>query len=78
LLSFGTPTRSSKTVSASGTFTKANSNFVHKRLFLSAAAAGTTDSAGDLAAMTSVFTIDLTPFSDFSQVYTAQYTGAGS
>lgn len=78
LVSFGTPSRAAKVVTASGTFTNSNSNFVHKRLFLSAAAAGTTDAAGDLAAMTNVFTIDLTGFSSFSQTYSATYTGAGS
>lgn len=81
LVSFGTPSRTNQVVTASGTFTKtggAASNFVHKRLFISAAAAGTTDASGDLAAMTNVFTIDLTGFSDFSQTYSLTYTGAGS
>lgn len=79
LVSFdSTPTRSSQTVSASGTFTQATVSFVMKRLFLSAAAAGTTDSSGDLVAMTNVFTMDLTSFSSWSQTFTAEYTGSGS
>ena len=78
LVAFATNSRSSQVVSNSGAFTKANSNFVHKRLFLSAAAAGTSDVANDLAAMTNVFTIDLTGFSDFTQTYSTTYTGAGS
>lgn len=73
-----TPTRSGKTVTAAGTFTNANVAFVMKRLFLSAATAGTTDAAGDLYGMTNVFTIDLTPFSSWSQTFSAEVTGSGS
>lgn len=73
-----TPTRASKTVSADGTFTNSTVSFTMKRLFLSAAAAGTTDSAGDLVAMTNVFTMDLSGFSTWSQTFTTEYTGAGS
>lgn len=73
-----TPIRTDQTVSASGTFTDANVSFVMKRLFLSKASAGTSDSAGDLYSMTVVFTIDLTSFSSFSQTFEAQVTGAGS
>lgn len=70
--------RASQVVSAIGTFTQANVAFAMKRLFLSKAAAGTTDASGDLIAMTNVFTIDLTAFSTWSQTFTAQLTGAGS
>ncbi len=76
-----TATRSSQTVSASGTFTNSNVTFIMKRLFLSKAAAGTTDSAGDLIAMTNVFTLDFitgSPFSSFSQTFTSQLVGVGS
>jgi len=73
-----TPTRASLVVSASGTFTQANVSFVIKRLFLSRATAGTTDSAGDLIAMTDVFTHDNTPFTAWDATYTLEYTGAGS
>lgn len=78
LVAFASNSRAAKVVTNSGAFTQANANFVHKRLFLSAAAAGTTDAANDLAAMTNVFTLDFTGFSSFSQTYTTTYTGAGS
>lgn len=71
-------TRTNQVVSAVGTFTNANVAFAMKRLFLSKAAAGTTDASGDLIAMTAVFTIDLTAFSTWSQTFTATLTGAGS
>lgn len=71
-------TRTNQVVSASGTFTQATVAFAMKRLFLGKAAAGTTDASGDLYAMTSVFTIDLTSFSTWSQTFTAQVTGTGS
>lgn len=73
-----TPTRAAQTVSASGTFSNANVSFTMKRLFLSAAAAGTTDSSGDLIAMTDVFTMDLSGFTSWSQTFTTEYTGSGS
>lgn len=73
-----TPVRTTNTVSSEGTFTNSNVNFVMKRLFLSKAAAGTTDSAGDLYAMTDVFAIDLSPFSSWSQTFEATTTGSGS
>ena len=73
-----TPTRSAQTVSADGTFTDSTVSFVMKRLFLSAASAGTTDASGDLVAMTNVFTMDLSPFTSWSQTFTTEYTGAGS
>lgn len=73
-----TASRTNQVVSAIGTFTQANVAFAMKRLFLSKAAAGTTDASGDLIAMTSVFTIDLTAFSTWSQTFTATLTGAGS
>lgn len=70
--------RNAKVVSSDGTFTDANVAFVIKRLFLSAAAAGTADAAGDLQAMTDVFTHDNTPFSSWSETFTAEWTGAGA
>lgn len=73
-----TATYASPTVTAAGTYTQANANFVHKRLFLSNNAAGTTDAAATLYAMTNVFTVDLTAFSTFSVTYTATTTGTGS
>lgn len=73
-----TPTRASQVVSALGTYTQANVSFIMKRLFLSKAAAGTTDAAGDLYAMTNVFTMDLSPFTTWSQTFTAEVTGTGS
>lgn len=72
------PSRTGQTMSVSGTFTQASVSFVMRRLFLSAAAAGTTDAAGDLYAMTEPFTIDLTPFSTWSQTFEALVTGSGS
>lgn len=71
-------TRTNQVVSAIGTFTQANVAFAMKRLFLSKAAAGTTDASGDLIAMTAVFTIDLTAFATWSQTFTATLTGTGS
>ena len=73
-----TPTRTALVVSALGTFTQATVAFTIKRLFLSKAAAGTTDSAGDLYAMTDVFTLDLSAFTTWSQTFEADVTGAGS
>lgn len=73
-----TPTRAGSTVTSRGTFTNANVSFTIKRLFLSRAAAGTTDVAGDLYAMTNVFTMDFGPFSTWSQTFEASTTGSGS
>lgn len=73
-----TPVLNGLVMSYVGTVTNATVSFVMKRLFLSAAAAGTTDSAGDLYAMTNVFTMDLGGFSTFSQTFTAEATGSGS
>lgn len=73
-----TPTRAGQVVTATGTFTQANVAFIMKRLFLSAAAAGTADAAGDLYAMTNVFTMDLTAFTTWSQTFEAEVTGTGS
>ena len=73
-----TATRTNQTVSSSGTFTNSNVSFIMKRLFLSKATAGTTDSAGDLIAMTNVFSIDLTSFSSWNQTFTTQLTATGS
>lgn len=72
------PVRTGLTVSSEGTFTDSNVSFVMKRLFLSRAAAGTTDTTGDLYAMTNVFTIDLTSFATWSQTFEATTTGSGS
>lgn len=73
-----TPGRTGNVISCQGTFTNGNVSFVMKRLFLSAAAAGTSDAAGDLYSMTNVFTIDLTAFSVWTMVFTATVTGTGS
>lgn len=75
-----TPTYDSgaQKVTSVGTFTNSNVAFGMKRLFLSKAVAGTTDSAGDLYAMTNVFSMDLTSFSSWSQTFQAETTGAGS
>lgn len=79
LVSFdSTPTRTANVLSILGTFTQANVAFAMKRLFLSAAAAGTADAAGDLYSMTNVFTIDFTSFATWSLTFTATVTGAGS
>lgn len=78
LVSFATPGRTGNVLSMDGTFTQANVSFVMKRLFLSAAAAGTTDSAGDLYSMTDAFSIDFTSFSTWSITFTATVTGVGS
>lgn len=73
-----TPSRSGELLSMLGTYSQATVAFVMKRLFLSIAAAGTTDANGDLMAMTNVFTVDYTGFSTWSQTFTATVTGAGS
>lgn len=79
LVSFdATPGRTGQVLSILGTFTQANVSFVMKRLFLSAAAAGTTDGAGDLYSMTNVFTIDFTAFATWSLTFTATVSGVGS
>lgn len=73
--------RTGNVISCEGTFTQANANFIYKRLFLSAAAAGTTDAAGDLYSMTNAFTHDNVtgaPFSTWSQTYQATVTGVGA
>lgn len=72
------PSRSASVMSAAGTLTQATVAFTMKRLFLSRAAAGTTDAANDLYSMTNVFTIDLSAFSTWSQTFTATVTGSGS
>lgn len=66
------------TVSPSGIFNQANVNFAIRRLFLSNAAAGTTDANGNLIAMTNVFTLDYTIFSVWQETFTANYVGVGS
>lgn len=73
-----TASRAAQVVTAIGTFSNSTVAFAMKRLFLSKAAAGTTDASGDLIAMTNVFVIDLTAFSSWSQTFTATLTGAGS
>lgn len=73
-----TPTRAASVVTCIGTFTQANVSFTMKRLFLSRAAAGTTDADNDLYSMTNVFTMDLSVFSTWSQTFTATVTGSGS
>lgn len=73
-----TPTRASQVVTCLGTFTQANVAFTMKRLFLSKAAAGTTDAVNDLYAMTNVFTMDMSGFTTWSQTFTAEVTGTGS
>lgn len=67
--------RSGQQVSCGGTFTNSNVAFVMKRLFLNRS---TTDAAGNLYAMTNVFTIDMTSFSSWSQSFTPTITGTGS
>lgn len=73
-----TPGRTANVLTMDGTFTQASVSFIMKRLFLSAAAAGTSDSAGDLYSMTNVFTIDFTSFSVWSLTFTATVTGIGA
>lgn len=73
-----TPTVGVLTRTAEGTFDNTNVSFVIKRLMLSRAAAGTTDAANDLIAMTNVFTHDNTPFPTWQTTYSLVYTGAGS
>jgi hypothetical protein len=73
-----TPVRTGLQMSCIGVFTQATVNFIMKRLFLSTASAGTTDSADDLYAMTNVFTMDLTSFTTWSQTFEALVNGTGS
>lgn len=74
-------TRTGNVISAEGTFTNVNANFIYKRLFFSAAAAGTTDAAGDLYSMTNAFTHDNVtgaPFSTWSETFQGTVTGVGA
>lgn len=67
--------RTGSQVSAGATFTNANVSFVMQRLFLNVS---TTDAAGNLYAMTNVFTINMTGFSSWSQSFTPTITFTGS
>jgi hypothetical protein len=67
--------RSGQQISCGGTFTNSNVAFAMQRLFLNA---GTTDAAGNLYAMTAVFTINMTSFSSWSQAFTPTISGVGS
>lgn len=73
-----TPTYARPVVTAVRTFTNSNVAFIMKRLFQNAT---TTDASGNLHSMTNVFTLDLvtgSPFSSWSQVFSAATTGTGS
>ena len=67
--------RTGQQVSCGGTFTNSNVAFVMKRLFLNRS---TTDAAGNLYAMTNVFTIDMTSFSSWAQSFSPTVSGTGS
>lgn len=78
-----TPTRSSQVLSAIRTFDQSTVNFAMKRFFLSNTSADltnatTADDANSLHSMTNSATIDLTAFTTWSLVVTAQVTGTGS
>ncbi len=78
-----TATRTAQVLTAVGTYTQANVNFIMKRLFLSNTAAtltnsATADDANSLHSMTNRFTIDLTSFATWSQTFSGAVTGTGS
>ena len=71
-------TRTAQVVTCQGTFNQGNVSFIMKRLFLNKT---TADSSGNLYSMTNVFTLDFitgSPFSTWSQAFSATVTGTGS
>lgn len=78
IILFSSVSRTAQVVTAQGTFTNSNVAFIMKRLFLNKT---TTDASGNLYSMTNVFTLDFvtgSPFTSWSQAFTATVTGTGS